>query len=70
MRSVANAFRFVIPGHVLTSLLLLGLNASGRWEQEPGAAGLRAEGRFFEIILPISVCRPCDPDYYPPAPAG
>src|SRR5438093_4573416 len=29
MRSVANAFRFVIPGHVLTSLLLLGPLGTG-----------------------------------------
>jgi hypothetical protein len=32
VRTVGRAFRFVIPGHVLTSLLLLGLNAEGKVE--------------------------------------
>src|SRR5262249_31703975 len=47
MRIVARSFRFVIPGHVMTSLLLLGLEASGRWHKEPHAASDRFEARFF-----------------------
>lgn len=45
MRSVAKAFRFVLPGHVLTSLLLLGLSAAEKPE-------LRGEERLLEILLP------------------
>src|SRR5262249_8374014 len=44
MHSVARAFRFVIPGHVLTSLLFLGLYA-----QE-----LSHEARTFEVLLPCA----------------
>jgi predicted Ser/Thr protein kinase len=54
MRAVANTFRFVIPGHVLTSLLLLGLAASDLWEKSPSSAPLRHEARFFEIVLPLA----------------
>ena len=32
MRAVAKTFRFVIPGHVMTSLLLLGMEASRLWK--------------------------------------
>ncbi len=56
MRSVAKAFRFVIPGHVLTSLLLLGLSASQRWEEALDRTDFKQEARFFEIILPIAAC--------------
>ncbi|MGA2264530.1 MAG: hypothetical protein ABSH28_24245, partial [Acidobacteriota bacterium] len=55
MRSVAKVFRFVIPGHVLTSLLLLGWSASERWHQ-PGHADMRLETRFFEVLLPLAAC--------------
>src|SRR5579871_1811080 len=41
LRLVGHAFRFVIPGHVMTSLLLLGLNA-----ESP------AESRIFSWMLP------------------
>jgi predicted Ser/Thr protein kinase len=44
MRAVARAFRFVIPGHVLVSLFLLGLAAP---------EGTR-EFRVFEILLPVA----------------
>ncbi len=44
MRSVARAFRFVIPGHVLISLLLLGIAAP-----EHGF-----ESRVFEVLLPVA----------------
>jgi predicted Ser/Thr protein kinase len=45
MRVVGKAFRFVIPGHVMTSLLLLGLSA--QYEQE---------ARIFEWLLPATAC--------------
>jgi hypothetical protein len=45
MRMVAKSFRFLIPGHVMTSLLLLGL-----------AAQDRAELRLLEILLPSVAC--------------
>ncbi len=44
MRAVARAFRFVIPGHVLVSLFLLGVAAPD---------GTR-EFRVFEILLPLA----------------
>jgi hypothetical protein len=56
MRWVAKTFRFVIPGHILTSLLLLGLAAQDLWEKSPLDVGLRHETRFFEIILPLAAC--------------
>ena len=56
MRSVAKAFRFVIPGHILTSLLLLGLAASELWNQSVADMALRREARFFEILLPVAAC--------------
>ncbi len=55
MRTVAKVFRFVIPGHVLTSLLLLQWNASDFWGN--GRAPLwPSEARFFEIVLPSAAC--------------
>ncbi len=56
MRTVAKSFRFVIPGHVLTSLLLLGMAASSRWEDALDRVDLRHEARFFEILLPVVAC--------------
>lgn len=56
MRWVAKSFRFVIPGHVLTSILLLGLVATDRWNQALQEASRRHEARFFEILLPIAAC--------------
>jgi hypothetical protein len=56
MRWVAKTFRFVIPGHVLTSLLLLGLSASALWHESPKEIALHQEARFFEIVLPIAAC--------------
>jgi hypothetical protein len=48
MRTVAKSFRFVIPGHVMTSLLLLGLAASDR--------GASLEARLLEVLLPVVAC--------------
>jgi hypothetical protein len=56
MRWVAKIFRFVIPGHILTSLLLLGLAASDLWEKAPQDIALRHEARFFELLLPLAAC--------------
>ncbi|HKF21219.1 MAG TPA: serine/threonine-protein kinase [Candidatus Angelobacter sp.] len=56
MRWVAKTFRFVIPGHILTSLLLLGLSASDLWEKAQQDIALRHEARFFEILLPLAAC--------------
>jgi hypothetical protein len=53
MRSVAKVFRFVIPGHVLTSLLLLGLNASGEFGDGKNLDWL-FEARLFEVLLPLA----------------
>ncbi len=47
MRAVARGFRFVIPGHVMTSLLLLGWSATGRGEAS-------REARVFELVLPLT----------------
>jgi tRNA A-37 threonylcarbamoyl transferase component Bud32 len=56
MRSAAKVFRFVIPGHVLTSILLLGVFAAQRWEEALSSADLRVEARFFEFLLPAAAC--------------
>ncbi|HEY3444288.1 MAG TPA: serine/threonine-protein kinase [Paludibaculum sp.] len=45
IRMVGKSFRFVIPGHVLTSLLLLGINAKAP-----------AEARALEWLLPGAAC--------------
>lgn len=45
LRLVGHAFRFVIPGHVMTSLFLLGLDAQSH-----------AEARAFEWTLPAVAC--------------
>lgn len=56
MRMVSKSFRFVIPGHVMTSMLLLGLAASDLWNQSPGKTSMRNEARIFEVLLPIVAC--------------
>lgn len=45
MRTVGISFRFVIPGHVMTSFPLLGLSADAVVEQ-----------RVFEWLLPAAAC--------------
>jgi hypothetical protein len=45
VRTVGKSFRFVVPGHVMTSLLVLGLNAESVTEQ-----------RVFEWTLPAAAC--------------
>jgi hypothetical protein len=55
-RWAAKWFRFVIPGHVMTSLLLLGIAASSQWEETRESAQFRFEARFFELLLPAVAC--------------
>jgi serine/threonine protein kinase len=52
MRAVGKSFRFVIPGHVLTSLFFLGLAATDRWKDKLEDLSLRREARIFEMLLP------------------
>lgn len=54
MRGVSKVFRFVIPTHVLTSLLLLGLEATWRFEERPSEAARLWEARTFEALLPLT----------------
>jgi hypothetical protein len=56
MRAVAKSFRFVIPGHVMTSLLLLGISASQLWHQSPNQIATQHEARIFEFLLPLVAC--------------
>src|ERR1039458_8257164 len=56
LRMVAKSFRFVIPGHVMTSLLLLGLEATRRWDGSPAQLVMRREARIFEVLLPVVAC--------------
>lgn len=49
MRAMARAYRFVLPGHVLLPVLLLGMEATGRGEAS-------FESRFFEVLLPVAAC--------------
>lgn len=56
MRSVAKAFRFFIPGHVLAATWILGLAATEQWQNDLTNSGFRFEARFFEVLLPILAC--------------
>jgi serine/threonine protein kinase len=53
MRVVAKAFRFAVPGHVLTSVALLELAAIGRWHDKIDDLALKHEARLFEYLLPL-----------------
>jgi len=52
MRVVAKAFRFAVPGHVLTSVALLELAAIERWHDKVEDLALKHEARMFEYLLP------------------
>jgi serine/threonine protein kinase len=54
MRAVGKAFRFAIPGHMLTSLFFLGLAATDRWEDKVNDVSMKREARVFEILLPAA----------------
>ena len=56
LRVLAKVFRFVVPGHILTSLLALGIRASNRWNDSIGDLSLKHEARMFEILLPLVAC--------------
>ena len=56
MCAVAKAFRFVIPGHMLTSLLLLWFNAYGRWQDDLENLVKKREARILEYLLPAVAC--------------
>jgi len=56
LSAVAKAYRFVIPGHILTSWLSLGIRASDRWHKSTQDLSLRHEARTFEILLPLLAC--------------
>ena len=56
MRTMCQPFRFVIPGHILISLLLLSLAARDRWDGSPADAWLWLEARTFGILLPLVAC--------------
>ena len=56
LRTVAKTFRFVIPGHVMTSLLLLGIEASRLWNASPDNMAMQHEARIFEFLLPVVAC--------------
>ncbi len=56
LRTVAQIFRFVIPGHVMTSLLLLGIEASRLWNESPTNLAMQHEARIFEFLLPVVAC--------------
>jgi len=56
LRWVGKSFRFVIPGHVLTSMLLLGILASQRWQESVNNTAMRHEARTFEFLLPLAAC--------------
>jgi serine/threonine protein kinase len=54
MRAVGKAFRFAIPGHVLTSLFFLGLEATDRWKDKLDDLSMKREARAFELLLPAA----------------
>jgi hypothetical protein len=56
MRTVGKTFRFVIPGHVMTSLLLLGIAATRLWEESHTQVAMQHEARTFEFLLPVVAC--------------
>jgi serine/threonine protein kinase len=56
LRMVGRAFRFVIPGHILTSLWLLGMEATDLWQGSKPDLAYRMEARVFEFVLPAAAC--------------
>lgn len=56
MRTVAKSFRFLVPGHVLTSVLFLGLAATEQWNDAIGNLAMKREARLYEILLPVLAC--------------
>ena len=56
LRNVAKVFRFIIPGHVMTSITILGFKTTKDWEANLASSSLHWQARMFEIILPIIAC--------------
>jgi serine/threonine protein kinase len=56
MRGVAKSFRFFIPGHVMTTVFFLGLEATHRWHKDLGNLQFKREARIFEVLLPVLAC--------------
>jgi hypothetical protein len=56
LRASAKAFRFVVPGHILVPLLLLGIEATRLWNADPASHALHREARIFEVLLPSVAC--------------
>jgi hypothetical protein len=56
LRNVAKVFRFIIPGHVMTSITILGFRTTKDWEADPASLSLHWQARTFEVILPIIAC--------------
>ncbi|MCG6534993.1 MAG: hypothetical protein L7F78_09930, partial [Syntrophales bacterium LBB04] len=53
LHQVAKFFRFVIAGHVLTPILILGVRASDLWSKTPADFAMMQEARFWEVALPL-----------------
>jgi len=56
LRNVAKVFRFIIPGHLMTSITILGFRTTKDWEANLASTSLHWQARIFEIILPIIAC--------------
>jgi len=56
LRTVGLWFRFVIPGHIMTSIWSLGLEATDLWQGPKGQVSYRLEARVFEFLLPAVAC--------------
>jgi serine/threonine protein kinase len=56
LHNVAKVFRFIIPGHVMTSLMILGILTTKDWEADPTSLSLHWQARTLEVLLPIVAC--------------
>lgn len=52
LHQVAKFFRFVIAGHVLTPLWILGIKAMELWQENPLDGAKQMEARIWEVLLP------------------
>jgi serine/threonine protein kinase len=53
LHNAAKAFRFVIAGHILMPLWILGISAMDRWHENLNVAAFRFEARLLELLLPL-----------------
>jgi serine/threonine protein kinase len=56
LHNVAKVFRFIIPGHVMTSMMILGIQTTKDWEADPASVSLHTQARALEVLLPIVAC--------------